>query len=69
MLADEGSPEVVADSGTKANFTYSKKNTSHIYELSDNEKALVGAFRACTAEQQKGVLRYINEKMFKNNID
>jgi transcriptional regulator with XRE-family HTH domain len=69
MLADEGTPEAVADSGSKSNFLYSKKNTSHIYELSDNEKALVGAYRACNAEQQKDFLCYINEKMLKNNMD
>lgn len=69
MLADEGTPEVVADSGPKSNFLYSKKNTSHIYELSENEKVLVGAYRACSAEQQKNLLSYINEKILKNNID
>ncbi len=69
MLADEGTPEAVADSGSKSNFSYSKKNTSHIYELSDNEKALVGAYRACTVEQQNKLLTYINENILKNNSD
>jgi len=69
MLADEGTPEAVADSRSKSNFSYSKKNTSHIYELSDNEKALVGAYRACNAEQQNKLLTYINENVLKNNSD
>ena len=69
MLADEGTPEAMADSGSKSNFSYSKKNTSHIYELSDNEKALVGAYRACTVEQQKKLLTYINEKVLKNTTN
>lgn len=69
MLADEGTPEAVADSGLKMNFKYNKKNTSHIYELSDNEKALVGAFRTCTAEQQKEFSCYLNDSILKNNID
>ncbi len=69
MLADEGTPEAVADSGSKSNFSYSKKNTSHIYELSDNEKALVGAYRACNVEQQKIILMFINEKALKNRTD
>ncbi len=61
LLADEGTPETVADSGVTANFMHSKKNTSHIYELSSNEKILVGAFRACTAEQQEKILSHIKE--------
>lgn len=59
LLADEGTPETVADSGTKSNFIYSKKNTSHIYELSSNEKILVGVFRSCTPEQQQEILSYL----------
>jgi transcriptional regulator with XRE-family HTH domain len=62
LLADEGTPEVVADSGLKSSFLQSKKNTSHIYELSSNEKILVGAFRACSAEQRERIIDYINEK-------
>ena len=69
MLADEGTPEAMADSGSKSNFSYSKKNTSHIYELSDNEKALDGAYRAFTVEQQKNPLTYINEKVLKNTTN
>lgn len=62
LLADEGTPEVVADSGLKASFLQSKKNTSHIYELSSDEKILVGAFRACNAEQRERIIDHINEK-------
>ena len=65
MLADEGTPDAVADSVSKSNFTYNKKNTSHIYELSDEEKTLVGGFRACTPEQQKDLLLYMNENILK----
>lgn len=69
LLSDEGTPETVSDSGEKLNFIHSKKNNSHIYELSDKEKALVGCFRVCTLEQQNNILSYINKNIVKNNQD
>ncbi|MDF1495998.1 helix-turn-helix domain-containing protein [Caproiciproducens sp. CPB-2] len=65
LLADEGTPETVADSGAKFNFIYSKKNTSHIYELSSNEKILVGVFRSCTVQEQEKILKYLKENIKK----
>ena len=56
LLADEGTPEAVADGGAKSNFIYKKKNTSHIYELSSKEKILVGIFRSCSPEKQEEIL-------------
>jgi len=63
LLADEGKPEAVADSGIKASFLLSKKNTSHIYELSSDERILVGAFRACNAKRREEILKHIDKKM------
>jgi transcriptional regulator with XRE-family HTH domain len=69
LLADEGSPDAVADSGAKSNFMHTKKNNSHIYELSDAEKALVGYFRVCNSDQQKLILTYIKDNILKNSLD
>lgn len=62
MLLDERNPEAVADSGVAHFFTRGRKNVIHIYELSDAEKELIGAFRVCTPEDQKLILEYVNEK-------
>lgn len=56
LLADESSHASVADSGMKNEFFEGKKNSSHIYELSREEKELIGMFRAFPAEQQKKIL-------------
>ena len=56
LLADESSHASVADSGVKNEFFEGKKNSSHIYELSREEKELIGMFRAFPAEQQKKIL-------------
>ena len=45
LLADEESHEGVSDSGATSSFLQSRKNSSHIYELSNREKDLVGSFR------------------------
>lgn len=65
MLADEEVPEGVADSGVNPRFFQGKRNTSHIYELSNKEKDLVGAFRVCTMEDQDKILQYLR----KNYLD
>ena len=65
LLADETKHAVVADSGAKNEFFEGKKNSSHIYELSRDEKELIGMFRAFPEEQQKRVLeslRFSNKK-------
>ena len=74
MLADEDVPAHVADSGELLHFTHGKKNTSHIYELSNIEKELVGTFRTCTPEEQQNILSYaknniINKSTNKHNVD
>ncbi len=58
MLADEDFADGVSDSGAMPSFLHSKKNTSHIYELSNREKELVGAFRVCTPEAQDKILAF-----------
>lgn len=57
LLADESSPQAMTDVGLRLDYVHGKKNTSHIYELSDREKELVGMFRTCTEEQQNSVLQ------------
>lgn len=68
LLADEDCPEGVADSGISQSFLQSKKNTSHIYELSNREKELVGFFRVCAPEDQDQILKNIkNNYLTKSN--
>ncbi|HEX2986359.1 MAG TPA: helix-turn-helix transcriptional regulator [Caproiciproducens sp.] len=62
LLADEGHPEGVSDIGPSPNFLHSRKNTSHIYELSNQEKELVGAFRVCSQIDQQKILEFIKKK-------
>lgn len=61
MLADENVPEHVSDSGSLPRFIHSKKNTSHIYELSNNEKELVGIFRISAPDTQDKILAYLKD--------
>ena len=61
LLADETAPKNVADSGQKMDFFRGKKNSSRIYELSSNEKELVGTFRTCTEEQQNEFLKMLKD--------
>ena len=63
MLADEDFPEGVSDSCTTPSFLHGKKNTSHIYELSNREKELVGAFRVCTPEAQEAILTFVKSNI------
>ncbi|HEX3039010.1 MAG TPA: helix-turn-helix domain-containing protein [Caproiciproducens sp.] len=58
MLADEEVPAAVADSSAPR-FYRNKKNTSHIYELSNKEKELVGTFRVCSPEVQERILNFL----------
>lgn len=59
LLADESTPKSVAERGRIREYTAGKKNSSHIYELSEEEKELIGIYRVCSKEQQKAVLRYL----------
>lgn len=65
LLADENRPEGVSDSGSAPNFLQSRKNSSHIYELSNHEKELVGYFRFCTPEDQEKILDYVKNCLSK----
>jgi transcriptional regulator with XRE-family HTH domain len=63
LLSDEGSQEIVSDSELKTNYIRSKKNSSHIYELSSDERILVRAFRSCSVEGQKKIMAYIKNML------
>lgn len=65
MLADEDFPEGVSDSGATPSFLHSKKNTSHIYELSNREKELVGAFRVCSSDEQEKIMTFVKNSITK----
>lgn len=55
LLADESAPHGFSDSGSM-DYVRGKKNSSRIFDLSREEKELVGAFRACSAEEKKKLL-------------
>lgn len=55
LLADESLPKSVADSAPM-DYISGKKNSSRIFELSQDEKELVGAFRICPPEIRKRIL-------------
>lgn len=67
LLADESKHAAIADSGVKNEFFEGKKNSSHIYELSREEKELIGMFRAFSAEQQKKVLDALRSALSKKS--
>lgn len=67
MLEDENIPENVADSGVKNHYYHSKKNASHIYELSSEEKDLVGTFRVCSLEEQNAILKLVKQHTAEKN--
>ena len=56
LLGDEISQKSLAQKRSAENYLFSKKNTSHIYELSGEEKELVGLFRVCSKKQQSAIL-------------
>lgn len=61
LLADEISHKGLAQKKPAANYLFSKKNTSHIYELSGEEKELVGLFRICSKKQQAAILEHLSK--------
>jgi transcriptional regulator with XRE-family HTH domain len=65
LLADETKHAAIADSGAKNEFFEGKKNSSHIYELSRDEKELIGMFRSFPEEQQKKVLESLRSSSSK----
>lgn len=66
LLADESATHSVADSKAKRAYLSGKKNSSHIYELSPQEKELVGLFRTCTDEQKEKLLGCIKKHVQAN---
>ncbi len=61
LLADETSQKNLAQKRPAANYLFSKKNPSHIYELSGEERNLVGLFRVCSKKQQAAVLERLSK--------
>ena len=60
LLEEEsGGSSLVADVKNPAR---SKKNASHIYDLSADEMKLVGYFRAFNSEEKEELLRQLQEK-------
>lgn len=60
LLEDESTPKEVSDHHFVTDYVRGKKNSSRIYELSSEEKGLVGAYRTCTEEEQQKVLEYVS---------
>lgn len=60
LLADESLPRNVTDSGNGnvSDYVCGRKNSSRIFNLSAEEKELIGAFRTCTEEEQHAILGY-----------
>lgn len=65
LLSDEGTPKIVSDCGVQPNFKKCKKNTSHIYELSDQEKMIIGVFRASSQIDKDKIVEYIQNSITK----
>ncbi|XOQ44005.1 MAG: hypothetical protein ACFWTN_06125 [Clostridium sp.] len=61
LLADESNPYPVADNRTNREYVSGKKNSSHIYELSPQEKELVGLFRTYSDEEKAKLLEYMKK--------
>lgn len=61
LLSDEISHKSLAQKKPATNYLFSKKNTSHIYELSSEEKELIGFFRLCSQKQQTAILERLSK--------
>ncbi len=65
-------PKSVAERRTLSNGSHIssyadiQKNSSHIYDLAPEEKELVGAFRSCSAEEQKKLIEYVSSIVIKH---
>lgn len=58
FLGEEAKIPKVSDP-TPQKFPFGKKNASHIYELSEREIELVGAFRAASQDRQDAILEFV----------
>lgn len=56
LLEDEAAPKSVADRHFVKDYVRGNKNSSHIYDLSTQEKDLIGAYRACSEEERVEIL-------------
>ena len=59
LLADESEPKAIADRHFVTDYVQGKKNSSRIYDLSTCEKDMVGAYRTCSEEEQKKILKFV----------
>ena len=66
LLDDESAPKTIADRHFVTDYIRGKKNSSHIYDLSAPEKDLVGAYRTCSEEEQKKILKFVFEVVKKH---
>ena len=57
LLDDETEPKCVADHRFVRDYVRGNKNSSHIYDLSSAEKDLVGAYRTCSEEERRRILK------------
>lgn len=67
FLADEKAPQNFSDLNASADYVIGKKNSSHIFNLSPQEKELIGAFRTCTPEEQRALLNYAIQRANQRN--
>ena len=59
LLGDESAPKGVSDRRFVTDYVSGRKNSSHIYDLSSDEKDLVGAYRTCPEEERKEIRDYV----------
>ncbi len=59
LLGDETVPKAVADRRFVTDYVKGKKNSSRIYDLTQKEKDLVGAYRTCSEEEQKKIMELV----------
>jgi transcriptional regulator with XRE-family HTH domain len=57
LLDDETAPKSVSDRHFVKGYVRGNKNSSHIYDLSPQEKDLIGAYRSCSDEEREEIMR------------
>ena len=57
LLEDEAAPKSVADRNFVKDYVRGNKNSSHIYDLSTQEKDLIGAYRTCSEEEREEIMK------------
>jgi len=56
LLEDETAPKSVCDRRLVKDYVRGNKNSSHIYDLSSEEKDLIGAYRTCSDEEREKIM-------------